>query len=171
MPNHAVIAAYSPRTVGPSVRARRRPPRPAATVDATQAAIQKYQDIVAHGGWETVPAGPEQRVGSKGGAVEALRQRLVATGDLDPAETLLLACTFTDQKFAQRVPDRLRGAAVLRRHRGVGRKPVTGLVAADLDLASQLIGDLQVRRARIGEIRYWHNPKARSSGSPSKALG
>jgi L,D-transpeptidase YcbB len=56
----------------------------AATVDATQAAIQKYQDIVAHGGWETVPAGPEQRVGSKGGAVEALRQRLVATGDLDP---------------------------------------------------------------------------------------
>jgi murein L,D-transpeptidase YcbB/YkuD len=56
----------------------------AATVDATQAAIQKYQDIVAHGGWETVPAGPEQRVGSRGGAVEALRQRLVATGDLDP---------------------------------------------------------------------------------------
>ena len=55
-----------------------------ATVDATQAAIQKYQDIVAKGGWETVPAGPELRVGSKGGAVEALRQRLVATGDLDP---------------------------------------------------------------------------------------
>ena len=55
-----------------------------ATVDATQAAIQKYQDIVAKGGWETVPAGPELRVGSKGGAVEALRERLVATGDLDP---------------------------------------------------------------------------------------
>ena len=53
-----------------------------ATVDATQAAVQKYQDIVAKGGWETVQAGPEQRVGSKGGAVEALRQRLVATGDL-----------------------------------------------------------------------------------------
>ena len=30
-----------------------------------------------------MPAGPEQRVGSRGGAVEALRQRLVATGDLD----------------------------------------------------------------------------------------
>ncbi len=55
-----------------------------ATVDATQAAIQKYQDIVAHGGWTVVPAGPELRVGSRGGAVEALRQRLVATGDLDP---------------------------------------------------------------------------------------
>jgi murein L,D-transpeptidase YcbB/YkuD len=55
-----------------------------ATVDATQAAIQKYQDIVANGGWNTVPGGAELRVGSKGRAVEALRQRLVATGDLDP---------------------------------------------------------------------------------------
>ena len=54
-----------------------------ATVDATQAAIQKYQDIVARGGWTAVPAGPELRVGSRGGAVEALRQRLVASGDLD----------------------------------------------------------------------------------------
>jgi murein L,D-transpeptidase YcbB/YkuD len=55
-----------------------------ATVDATQAAIQNYQNIVDHGGWDTVPGGPELRVGSKGGAVEALRHRLVATGDLDP---------------------------------------------------------------------------------------
>ena len=55
-----------------------------ATVDATQAAIERYQDLVAKGGWGTVPAGPELRVGSKGGAVEALRQRLVASGDLDP---------------------------------------------------------------------------------------
>jgi murein L,D-transpeptidase YcbB/YkuD len=54
-----------------------------ATVDATQAAIQKYQDIVARGGWQTLPAGPEQRIGSRGGAVETLRQRLVASGDLD----------------------------------------------------------------------------------------
>jgi L,D-transpeptidase YcbB len=54
-----------------------------ATLDATQAAIQKYQDLVAKGGWESVPAGPELRVGSRGGAVEALRQRLVASGDLD----------------------------------------------------------------------------------------
>ncbi|HTV31754.1 MAG TPA: L,D-transpeptidase family protein [Methylocella sp.] len=55
-----------------------------ATVDATQAAIQKYQEIVARGGWITVPAGPELRVGSRGAAVRALRARLVATGDLDP---------------------------------------------------------------------------------------
>jgi L,D-transpeptidase YcbB len=54
-----------------------------ATVDATQAAIQKYQDIVARGGWNTVPAAGLE-IGSRGQAVEALRERLVATGDLDP---------------------------------------------------------------------------------------
>jgi L,D-transpeptidase YcbB len=54
-----------------------------ATVDATQAAIEKYQDIVAHGGWNPLPGGPELRVGSKSRAVQALRERLVASGDLD----------------------------------------------------------------------------------------
>jgi L,D-transpeptidase YcbB len=54
-----------------------------ATVDATQAAIQKYQDIVDHGGWNALPGGPELRVGSKSRAVQALRERLVASGDLD----------------------------------------------------------------------------------------
>ena len=43
-----------------------------ATVDATQAAIQKYQDLVSRGGWSSVPAGPELRVGSKSKAVHAV---------------------------------------------------------------------------------------------------
>jgi L,D-transpeptidase YcbB len=55
-----------------------------ATVDATQAAIQKYQEIVDHGGWNALPGGAELRVGSKSRAVQALRERLVASGDLDP---------------------------------------------------------------------------------------
>ena len=55
-----------------------------ATVEATQAAIQKYQDLVARGGWNTVPPGPDLRIGSRGPRVQALRDRLVATGDLDP---------------------------------------------------------------------------------------
>ena len=55
-----------------------------ATVDATEAAIQKYQDLVSRGGWNMVPAGAELRVGSKSKAVEMLRERLVASGDLDP---------------------------------------------------------------------------------------
>jgi murein L,D-transpeptidase YcbB/YkuD len=55
-----------------------------ATVDATQAAVQKYQDLVARGGWNAVPGGPELRVGSKSKAVQALRERLIASVDLDP---------------------------------------------------------------------------------------
>ena len=55
-----------------------------ATVVATEAAIQRYQDLAARGGWNLVPAGAELRVGSKSRAVEALRERLVASGDLDP---------------------------------------------------------------------------------------
>ena len=39
-----------------------------ATVAATEAAIQKYQDIVARGGWGTVPPGRRLRIGSKGPA-------------------------------------------------------------------------------------------------------
>ena len=55
-----------------------------ATVAATEAAIQRYQDLAARGGWYPVPAGAELGVGSKSRAVEVLRARLVASGDLDP---------------------------------------------------------------------------------------
>ena len=54
-----------------------------ATAAATEMAIQTYDSIVARGGWNTVPAGGELRVGMKSKAVQALRQRLVASGDLD----------------------------------------------------------------------------------------
>jgi L,D-transpeptidase YcbB len=55
-----------------------------ATLAATDAAIQQYQGIVSRGGWSAVPAGAELRVGVKSKAVQALRQRLVVSGDLDP---------------------------------------------------------------------------------------
>ncbi len=54
-----------------------------ATVAATENAITKYQAIVEHGGWAAVPNQTELRVGAKSKAVQALRQRLIASGDLD----------------------------------------------------------------------------------------
>ena len=54
-----------------------------ATVAATEQAINLYQSIVARGGWNAVPAGGGLKIGAKGKAVQALRQRLVASGDLD----------------------------------------------------------------------------------------
>ena len=53
------------------------------TLAATEAAIQQYQGIVERGGWAPVPSGGELRVGVKSKAVQALRQRLVVSGDLD----------------------------------------------------------------------------------------
>ena len=54
-----------------------------ATVAATDAAIQLYQGIVERGGWNSVPTSAELKVGVRSKAVQALRQRLIASGDLD----------------------------------------------------------------------------------------
>ena len=55
-----------------------------ATVAATENAITKYQDIVARGGWNLAPSGAQLGLGAKGRAVQDLRQRLAASGDIDP---------------------------------------------------------------------------------------
>ncbi len=59
-----------------------------ATVAATEAAIQQYQAIAARGGWGHVSTDKSLRLGSRGAAVVALRQRLMATGDLEQAAGL-----------------------------------------------------------------------------------
>src|SRR5437868_14606475 len=50
---------------------------------ATSQAIAQYSDIVARGGWPVVPADRKLRIGTKGPAVAALRERLIIGGDLD----------------------------------------------------------------------------------------
>jgi murein L,D-transpeptidase YcbB/YkuD len=54
-----------------------------ATVAATEAAIDRYREIVANGGWPTVP-NQQLRLGSNGPAVSALRRRLIVSGDIGP---------------------------------------------------------------------------------------
>jgi murein L,D-transpeptidase YcbB/YkuD len=56
-----------------------------ATLAATEAAIQNYQGIVSRGGWNAVPATAELKIGVKSRSVQLLRQRLAASGDLDPS--------------------------------------------------------------------------------------
>ena len=53
----------------------------AANIDATKAAIKRYSEIVARGGWRPVPDVAMQ-AGSSGPAVAALRERLAISGDL-----------------------------------------------------------------------------------------
>jgi murein L,D-transpeptidase YcbB/YkuD len=50
-------------------------------IESTKAAIQRYQAIVANGGWPTVPA-YAMRPGSSGETVEILKRRLDISGDL-----------------------------------------------------------------------------------------
>src|SRR5579864_5847845 len=55
-----------------------------ATEEFTQKAIAAYDEIVARGGWPTVPHVDELRVGNRHPSVVDLRQRLSLSGDLDP---------------------------------------------------------------------------------------
>ncbi|MGF9758081.1 L,D-transpeptidase family protein [Microvirga sp. 0TCS3.31] len=57
----------------------------AESLAATEQMIEYYRNIAARGGWQPVQGAQGLRVGSKNPAVVALRQRLIITGDLDPA--------------------------------------------------------------------------------------
>ena len=49
----------------------------------TEQAIASYRQIAAQGGWGSVPVGQTIKLGTKSAVVTALRQRLIASGDLD----------------------------------------------------------------------------------------
>ena len=52
------------------------------TVQTTEAAIPRYEQIVAQGGWTMVPPSDRLRLGNRNKAVIALRRRLITGGDL-----------------------------------------------------------------------------------------
>jgi L,D-transpeptidase YcbB len=53
------------------------------TMSTTEQVVSRYQDIVARGGWGSVP-NEALGLGSRSSTVVALRQRLILSGDLDP---------------------------------------------------------------------------------------
>src|SRR5829696_3081264 len=57
----------------------------AQALAATEEMIDRYRDIVSRGGWTPLSGGERLRLGSKSPTIVALRQRLIMTGDLDPA--------------------------------------------------------------------------------------
>ena len=57
-----------------------------ATVQTTEAAIPRYEQVVAEGGWPMVPPTDRLRLGNRATRrLSPLRQRLIARGDLDPS--------------------------------------------------------------------------------------
>ena len=55
----------------------------AATAQTTEQAIQRYEGIVARGGWPNVPPTERLRLGNRHPSVVPLRKRLSPAGDLD----------------------------------------------------------------------------------------
>jgi L,D-transpeptidase YcbB len=54
-----------------------------ATTQTTEQAVAQYEQIVAQGGWPTIPPVERLRLGTKHPSVKPLRERLIASGDLD----------------------------------------------------------------------------------------
>src|ERR1700744_2515160 len=55
-----------------------------STAQITEQAIKTYDGIVARGGWPTVPQTGDLHVGARDPSIVQIRQRLAASGDLDP---------------------------------------------------------------------------------------
>jgi murein L,D-transpeptidase YcbB/YkuD len=54
-----------------------------ATVETTERAIPHYESIVARGGWPAIPMADKLRLGARSASIGPMRQRLIASGDLD----------------------------------------------------------------------------------------
>ena len=87
------------------------------TVPAMEQAIYAYEDLVARGGWPSVPADMELRIGVRDPRVVELRRRLIASGDLRQASGDPSAFDSYVQAAVEAVPATPRRS---RRRRGRG---------------------------------------------------
>lgn len=109
------------------------------SLEATETAIQKYQQLVSAGGWSPVN-GPTLKIGVRSPAVVALRQRLMISGDLDA------------QAGASPVYDSYVEAGVKRfqaRH-GLGQ---TGVVAQQTYAAMNIPANVRLRQLETNIVR------------------
>jgi murein L,D-transpeptidase YcbB/YkuD len=113
----------------------------AATVQATEGAIRVYQDIVAKGGYGApVPANQRLKLGTKHANVRALRERLIALGDLSP------------NAGASDTFDSFVDAAVKRYQARHGLTP-TGVVGAQTFAALNTSAQIRLRQLEINLVR------------------
>ncbi len=109
------------------------------TLNATEAAIQRYQQVVQSGGWQQVN-GPTLKTGVRSQAVVALRERLMRSGDLD------------SQAGMSPVFDSYVAAGVKRfqaRH-GLGQ---TGVVGKETYAAMNIPADVRLRQLETNIVR------------------
>ncbi|MBC2884886.1 L,D-transpeptidase family protein [Ochrobactrum sp. CM-21-5] len=73
---------FDARATGGQKVATNQPVLSMQTVDNLQAAIAQYTDIAGRGGWPTVPGNAKLKLGVTDPSVQALRKRLMISGDL-----------------------------------------------------------------------------------------
>jgi len=110
------------------------------TVQATETAILRYQQIVAEGGFVAVPRAERLRLGMRSDTVVALRRRLIQGGDLDPS----LASSNVFDAYVEAAIQRFQG-----RH-GLGQ---TGVVAAQTYAALNTPADKRLKQLEINLVR------------------
>ncbi|PZO81464.1 MAG: murein L,D-transpeptidase [Mesorhizobium amorphae] len=122
-----------------------------ATVNYVQQAVSDYSQIVANGGWNTVPASKKLQLGVVDGDVEALRRRLIVSGDLPQSAGVSPAF------------DSYVDAAVKRfqaRH-GLPADGVLGKYSyAAMNVSAPVrLGQLQTNLQRLQANTEWQNPR------------
>lgn len=110
------------------------------TVQGLEQAIAEYQTIVSRGGWQPVPGSERLRIGMRRPAVVALRERLIASGDLD-------ASTGRSDIF-----DSFVDTAVKRFQQRHGISP-DGLVRASTYAALNVPADVRLRQLETNLVR------------------
>ncbi|MFM9975770.1 MAG: murein L,D-transpeptidase [Beijerinckiaceae bacterium] len=111
-----------------------------ATVQATESAIQQYQQIVAQGGFLSVPRAERLRLGMRSETVVAIRRRLIQDGDLDRS----LASSPVFDAYVEAAIKRFQG-----RH-GLGQ---TGVVASQTYAAMNTPATNRLKQLEINLIR------------------
>jgi murein L,D-transpeptidase YcbB/YkuD len=111
-----------------------------ATVQATEAAILQYQQIMAQGSFVAVPRAERLRLGMRSDIVVALRRRLIQGGDLDPS----LGSSNVFDAYVEAAVQRFQG-----RH-GLGQ---TGVVATQTYAALNTTADKRLKQLEINLIR------------------
>ena len=110
-----------------------------ANIAATQAAIKRYEAIVAAGGWKEIPV-DGLALGSNGPAVEILRERLKLSGDLQ------------DDSWMPQHFDYYLEKAVKRFQASNGLAP-TGIVDKRTRAAMNVPADVRLKQLRLGLSR------------------
>lgn len=119
-----------------------------------EAALERYHQIAARGGWPTIPSGAPLRLGSRSERVLALRHRLRTTGDLPPLGQLAQVGSETadfdvEMRFDHEVAQAVR--QIQRRHGLhvdgiVGRHTLAALNVPVQERLQQLRHDLENRQ-------------------------